>query len=294
MLERPGNLDELTVRVEARPGTTGREPLGRLLTDHIKSRIGVAARVEVVDPGALERSLGRAPPDRRPAPAPTGPAMDRTGSPSSWAYFGSTRLGWSSGSSSTQSSAMWAGSSSSSPSTALDALDLDPCDVGRVLVLARWMRSLGTVRRRAPGALHPHGRSPTVVQPCPERPEGVLTDGHSARTREVRDAAAGVEREAGTPVRAHQGRSGRARRSEDKAEEIAARTVNKERARQGEARSPAEPPRRTSPRGRRGGLRSHPAPADARATSSTTRPRRKGIEGRSKMNKAQLERAVGR
>ena len=60
VLERPGNLDELTVRVEARPGTTDREPLGRLLAERIKNRIGVTARVEVVDPGALERSLGKA------------------------------------------------------------------------------------------------------------------------------------------------------------------------------------------------------------------------------------------
>jgi phenylacetate-CoA ligase len=68
VLERPGNLDELTVRVEARQGTTDREPLGRLLTERIKGRIGVTARVEVVDPGALERSLGKARriDDRRP------------------------------------------------------------------------------------------------------------------------------------------------------------------------------------------------------------------------------------
>ncbi len=68
VLERPGNLDELTVRVEARPGTTEREPLGRLLAERIKNRIGVTALVEVVEPGALERSLGKARriEDRRP------------------------------------------------------------------------------------------------------------------------------------------------------------------------------------------------------------------------------------
>jgi phenylacetate-CoA ligase len=60
VLERPGNLDELTVRVEAQPGVDGRESLGRALEERIKNRIGVTARVEVVDPGVLERSLGKA------------------------------------------------------------------------------------------------------------------------------------------------------------------------------------------------------------------------------------------
>ena len=75
--------------------------------------------------------------------------------------------------------------------------------------------------------------------------------------------------------------------NEDTAEEIAARTVNKERARAGEAKAGEPhvdrrhlvgPPRRPAlaPRARAG----------APATSSTTRPSRKGIKGRSKMNKA--------
>ena len=62
MLTRPGNLDELTVRVEASgtPDVRGDEELGRRLAERVKNRIGVTARVEVLPPGALERSLGKA------------------------------------------------------------------------------------------------------------------------------------------------------------------------------------------------------------------------------------------
>ena len=59
VLTRPGSLDELTVRVEA--GTTPYDgSLAGRLEDRIKQRIGVSARVEVVPPHALERSLGKA------------------------------------------------------------------------------------------------------------------------------------------------------------------------------------------------------------------------------------------
>ena len=60
VLERPGNLDELTVQVEAAPGVADRDGLGARLADRIKQRIGVTAAVEVVEPGALARSLGKA------------------------------------------------------------------------------------------------------------------------------------------------------------------------------------------------------------------------------------------
>ena len=63
---------------------------------------------------------------------------------------------------------------------------------------------------------------------------------------------------------------------EDTAEEIAARTVNKERARAGEAKESSRSSTDDISSGRRGGLRSHSAPAAARATSSTTK-RAKGI-----------------
>ena len=83
-------------------------------------------------------------------------------------------------------------------------------------------------------------------------------------------------------------------RSEDVAEEIAARTVNKERARHGEARTSSRSSTRDISSGRRGGLRSHRGPGGRTKEQLYNEARRKGIRGRSKMNKAQLERAVGR
>ncbi|MBB6628984.1 phenylacetate--CoA ligase [Nocardioides sp. KIGAM211] len=63
VLTRPGNLDELTVQVEAAEASydAGRaDLLGAELAGRVKSRIGVTARVEVLAPHALERSLGKA------------------------------------------------------------------------------------------------------------------------------------------------------------------------------------------------------------------------------------------
>ncbi|QWF24657.1 phenylacetate--CoA ligase [Nocardioides sp. LMS-CY] len=59
VLTRPGSLDELTVRVEA-VAEAYDDALAARLEDRIKQRIGVTARVEVVAPYALERSLGKA------------------------------------------------------------------------------------------------------------------------------------------------------------------------------------------------------------------------------------------
>jgi hypothetical protein len=83
-------------------------------------------------------------------------------------------------------------------------------------------------------------------------------------------------------------------RSEDTAEEIAARTVNKERARHGEARESSRSSTDDISSGRRGGLRSHEGPAGRTRDQLYNEAKRKGIKGRSKMNKAELERAVGR
>lgn len=83
-------------------------------------------------------------------------------------------------------------------------------------------------------------------------------------------------------------------RSEDLAEEIAARTVNKERARSGEAREASRSSVKDISSGRRGGLRSHRGPGGRTKEQLYNEARRKGIRGRSKMNKAQLARAVGR
>jgi hypothetical protein len=83
--------------------------------------------------------------------------------------------------------------------------------------------------------------------------------------------------------------------SEDKAEEIAARTVNKERARSGEARESSRLSRRDISPGRRGGLRSGTKRPKGRTKEQLyDEAKRMGIEGRSKMNKQQLERAVDR
>jgi hypothetical protein len=83
--------------------------------------------------------------------------------------------------------------------------------------------------------------------------------------------------------------------SEDKAEEIAARTVNKERARAGEARESSKLSRTDISSGRRGGLRSGTSREKGRTRDQLyNEARHMGIAGRSKMNKAQLQRAVDR
>ena len=81
---------------------------------------------------------------------------------------------------------------------------------------------------------------------------------------------------------------------ESKAEEIAARTVNKERARSGEAKQKSRTSVKDISSGRRGGLRSHKGPGGRTYDQLYNEAKQKGIEGRSKMNKAQLERALSR
>jgi hypothetical protein len=82
-------------------------------------------------------------------------------------------------------------------------------------------------------------------------------------------------------------------RSEERAEEIAARTVNKERARTGEAKSSSRLSRTDMSSGRRGGLRSGTNRPKGRTKEQLyNEARRMGIEGRSRMTKAQLQRAV--
>jgi hypothetical protein len=82
--------------------------------------------------------------------------------------------------------------------------------------------------------------------------------------------------------------------SEDTAEEIAARTVNKERARSGEAKQASRSSTKDISSGRRGGLRSHKGPGGRTKEQLYNEAKAKGIEGRSKMTKAQLQRAVDR
>lgn len=81
-------------------------------------------------------------------------------------------------------------------------------------------------------------------------------------------------------------------RSEGLAEEIAARTVNKERARAGEAKQSSRSSTDDLSSGRRGGLRSHRGPGGRTKQQLYNEARHKNIKGRSKMNKAQLQRAV--
>jgi hypothetical protein len=83
-------------------------------------------------------------------------------------------------------------------------------------------------------------------------------------------------------------------RSEDKAEEIAARTVNKERARSGEARTASRTSVDDLSSGRRGGLRSHSGPGGRTYRQLYEEAKDRGIDGRSKMSKAQLERLLDR
>lgn len=81
----------------------------------------------------------------------------------------------------------------------------------------------------------------------------------------------------------------------EKAKEIAARTVNKERARSGEARTSSRTSRQDISSSRRGGLRSGTnRPRGRMKEQLYNEAKRMGIEGRSKMNKQQLQRAVDR
>jgi phenylacetate-CoA ligase len=61
-LTRHDRLDEMTVKVEARPGADDatRAACGRELAHQIKALIGVTAMVETTPPGAIERSIGKA------------------------------------------------------------------------------------------------------------------------------------------------------------------------------------------------------------------------------------------
>ncbi len=82
-------------------------------------------------------------------------------------------------------------------------------------------------------------------------------------------------------------------RSEDRAVQIAARTVNKEKARAGESRTRSRTSTQDISSGRRGGLRSG-TNRDKGPTRDQlyNEARNLGIDGRSKMDKSQLKRAV--
>jgi hypothetical protein len=81
-------------------------------------------------------------------------------------------------------------------------------------------------------------------------------------------------------------------RSPKRAREIAARTVQKERARSGESRQRSRTSTRDISSGRRGGLRSGSGGGGRTRDQLYNDAKRLGIEGRSKMNKRQLQAAV--
>ena len=84
-------------------------------------------------------------------------------------------------------------------------------------------------------------------------------------------------------------------KSESRAEEIAARTVNKERARSGESKTASKSSTNDMSSSRRGGQRSGTNRAKGRTRDQLYNEAKKlGIDGRSKMNKEQLQRAVDR
>jgi hypothetical protein len=83
-------------------------------------------------------------------------------------------------------------------------------------------------------------------------------------------------------------------RDEDTAEEIAARTVNKERARAGESEQASKTSTQDISSSRRGGKRSHSGSQGRTKAQLYHEAQARGIEGRSKMSKQELEKAVGR
>src|SRR5262249_50153868 len=100
------------------------------------------------------------------------------------------------------------------------------------------------------------------------------------RERQYRHIEDGLE-ERGTPKK--------------RAKEIASRTVSKERARKGEAKTSSRTSTHDISSGRRGGLRCGPSRPKGRTKAQLyTEAKRLGIEGRSRMSKQQLQRAVDR
>ncbi|MDR7308370.1 plasmid stabilization protein [Rhodoferax saidenbachensis] len=76
------------------------------------------------------------------------------------------------------------------------------------------------------------------------------------------------------------------------AKEIAARVVNKERAQHGESIEASPSSVNDMSSSRRGGLRSHRGAGGRTVQQLRNEARQRGIKGRSRMNKAQLEQAL--
>ncbi|MCX5152142.1 plasmid stabilization protein [Streptomyces sp. NBC_00320] len=82
--------------------------------------------------------------------------------------------------------------------------------------------------------------------------------------------------------------------STKRAKEIAARTVNKERARSGESKTASRSSTQDMSSSKRGGQRSHSGSQGPTKEQLYNEAKRRGVEGRSKMDKAELKRALGR
>ncbi|MFD9407064.1 plasmid stabilization protein [Streptomyces sp. NPDC059989] len=81
--------------------------------------------------------------------------------------------------------------------------------------------------------------------------------------------------------------------STKRAKEIAARTVSKERARSGESKTASRSSTHDMSSSKRGGQRSHSGAQGPTKEQLYNEAKQRGIEGRSKMDKAELKRALG-
>lgn len=81
-------------------------------------------------------------------------------------------------------------------------------------------------------------------------------------------------------------------KNESLAEEIASRTVNKQRARAGESETASKESLKDVSAPHRGGKRSGSGPGGRTRDQLYAEAQRKGVDGRSKMNKDELRRAV--
>ena len=81
--------------------------------------------------------------------------------------------------------------------------------------------------------------------------------------------------------------------SESRAKEIAARTVNKERARSGESKTASRTSTQDMSSSKRGGQRSHKGAQGPTYEQLYEEAKKRNVQGRSDMNKAQLKRALG-
>jgi hypothetical protein len=79
-----------------------------------------------------------------------------------------------------------------------------------------------------------------------------------------------------------------------RAKEIAARTVNKERARSGESKQKSRTSTQDMSSGKRGGQRSGKGSQGPTYDQLYEEAKKKNVHGRSDMNKAQLQRALGK